>query len=183
MRNSGRTQWEGLSSGSVFCGLGWTPRKLEAGIIVGTDSDMFGCWSWWVAETLLEAVSQNTYLRPLHVMGIYYRMGFGYHGCMLQERSRWHLSAFFDLLLYQVIRRVTSLPKFKGCEYSPIVMGSIEVQKARGLHVSTMVKNLPASAGDPRDTSSIPGLGGSPGIGNGNPLQYTCLRNPMDKGD
>jgi len=46
-----------------------------------------------------------------------------------------------------------------------------------------MVKNLPANAGDPRDTSSILGLGGSPGIGNGNPLQYTCLRNPMDKGD
>jgi len=42
-----------------------------------------------------------------------------------------------------------------------------------------VVKNLPASAGDP---SSIPGLGRSPGGGNGNPLQYSCLRNPMDRG-
>ena len=45
-----------------------------------------------------------------------------------------------------------------------------------------MVKNLPASAGDTRDTGSIPGLGRSPGEGNGNPLQYSCLENPMGKG-
>ena len=42
-----------------------------------------------------------------------------------------------------------------------------------------MVKNLPANAGD---LGSIPGLGGSPGAGNGNPLQYSCLENPMDRG-
>ena len=41
-----------------------------------------------------------------------------------------------------------------------------------------MVKNSPASAGDP---SSIPGLGRSPGGGDGNPLQYSCLGNPMDR--
>ena len=41
-----------------------------------------------------------------------------------------------------------------------------------------MVKNLPASAGDFRDTGSIPGLGRSPGGGHGNPLQYSCLENP-----
>ena len=46
-----------------------------------------------------------------------------------------------------------------------------------------MVKNLPVSAGDARDTGSIPGLGRSPGIGNGNPPQYSCLENPMDRGD
>ena len=45
-----------------------------------------------------------------------------------------------------------------------------------------MVKNLPAKAGDPGDTGSIPGLGKSPGGGNGNPLQYPCLKNPMDRG-
>ena len=45
-----------------------------------------------------------------------------------------------------------------------------------------MVKNLPASAGDVRDSGSIPGLGRSPGGGNGNPLQYSCLENPMDTG-
>ena len=42
-----------------------------------------------------------------------------------------------------------------------------------------MVKNLPASAGD---VGSILGLERSPGEGNGNPLQYSCLGNPMDRG-
>ena len=44
-----------------------------------------------------------------------------------------------------------------------------------------MVKNLPANAGDTRDAGSILGLGRSPGEGNGNPLQYSCLENPMDR--
>ena len=48
--------------------------------------------------------------------------------------------------------------------------------------VALVVKNLPANAGDVRDTSSIPGLGRSPGGGNGNPLQYSCLGNPIDRG-
>ena len=47
----------------------------------------------------------------------------------------------------------------------------------------SVVKNLPASAGDTGDIGSIPGLGGFPGGGNGNPLQYSCLENPMDRGD
>ena len=45
-----------------------------------------------------------------------------------------------------------------------------------------MVKNLPANAGDLRDVGSIPGSGRSPGEGNGNPLQYSCLGNPRDRG-
>ena len=45
-----------------------------------------------------------------------------------------------------------------------------------------MVKNLPANAGDIRDTGSIPGSGRSPGVGNGNPLCYSCLENPMARG-
>ena len=45
-----------------------------------------------------------------------------------------------------------------------------------------MVKILPANAGDGRDTGSIPGLGRSPGEGRGNPLQYSCLENSMDRG-
>ena len=44
-----------------------------------------------------------------------------------------------------------------------------------------MVKNLPANAGDIRELDSIPGLGRSPGGGHGNPLQYSCLENPMDR--
>jgi len=45
-----------------------------------------------------------------------------------------------------------------------------------------MVKNLPANAGDIRDTGSVPALGGSPGRGLGNLLQYSCLENPRDRG-
>ena len=45
-----------------------------------------------------------------------------------------------------------------------------------------MVKNLPANAGDPEDMDLIPGLGSSPGEGNVNPLEYSCLENPMDRG-
>ena len=45
-----------------------------------------------------------------------------------------------------------------------------------------MVKNLPASAGDTRDAGSILGSGRSPGVGNGNPLQYFYLENPMSRG-
>ena len=44
-----------------------------------------------------------------------------------------------------------------------------------------VVKNPPADAGDVRDSGSIPGWGRSPGGGNGNPLQYSCLENPMDR--
>ena len=45
-----------------------------------------------------------------------------------------------------------------------------------------MVKNPPANAGDAGDVGSIPGLGRSSGEGNGNPLQYSCLENSMDRG-
>ena len=42
-------------------------------------------------------------------------------------------------------------------------------------------KNPPANAGDTIDAGSIPGSGRSPGVGNGNPLQYSCLKNPMNR--
>ena len=45
-----------------------------------------------------------------------------------------------------------------------------------------IVKNPPAKAGDTGDSSSIPGLGRSPGEGNSNLLQYSCLENSMDRG-
>ena len=44
------------------------------------------------------------------------------------------------------------------------------------------VKNPPANAGDIREVGSIPGSGRSPGGEHGNPLQYSCLENPMDSG-
>ena len=49
--------------------------------------------------------------------------------------------------------------------------------------MALVVKNLPANAGDIRDRSSIPRSGRSPGGEHGNLLQYSCLENPMDRGD
>ena len=47
--------------------------------------------------------------------------------------------------------------------------------------MALVVKNLPANAGDRSDAGLIPGSGRLPGGGNGNPLQYSCLGNPMDR--
>ena len=48
--------------------------------------------------------------------------------------------------------------------------------------VALVVKNPPANVGDVRDAASIPGLGRSSGGGHGNPLQYSCLDDPVDRG-
>ena len=45
-----------------------------------------------------------------------------------------------------------------------------------------VAKNLPANAGDAEDMGLVPGSGRFPGGGHGNPLQYSCLENPMDRG-
>ena len=55
------------------------------------------------------------------------------------------------------------------------------IKDSGGFPGGSVVKNLPASAGDARDMGSIPGSGRSSGGGNGTPLQYSCLGNPMDK--
>ena len=72
---------------------------------------------------------------------------------------------FFDLFLFIL---VTSGP-----------WGLLGSKKYSGVSGSSMVKNLPANAGD---VSLIPGSGQSSGGGNSNPLQYSCLGNPMDRG-
>ena len=51
-----------------------------------------------------------------------------------------------------------------------------------GFPEGTLVKNPSAKAGDTRDAGLIPGFGRSPGGGNGNPLQYFCLENSIDRG-
>ena len=50
-----------------------------------------------------------------------------------------------------------------------------------GFPGNSVIKNLPGNAEGKGDTGSIPGLGRSPGGGNGNPLQYSCLDNPTDR--
>ena len=51
-----------------------------------------------------------------------------------------------------------------------------------GFPGGVVLKNLPANAEETRDTGSSPGSGRSSGVGNGNPLQYSCLENSMDRG-
>ena len=51
-----------------------------------------------------------------------------------------------------------------------------------GFPCGSVVKNPPANEGDAEDAGLIPQLGRFPGGGNGNPLQYSCLNNPMDRG-
>ena len=61
--------------------------------------------------------------------------------------------------------------------YTPI--RKAKIQNLDNIPGSSVVKNLPANAGD---IGSIPGSGSSHGVGNGNPLQYSCLKNHMDRG-
>ena len=60
--------------------------------------------------------------------------------------------------------------------------GNENCTSCTGFPGGSMVKNLPANAADAGDKGLIPGLGKSPGEGNGNPLQCSCLENPIDKG-
>ena len=56
------------------------------------------------------------------------------------------------------------------------------LSKVKASQVALVVKNPSANAGDIRDLSSVAGWGRSPEGGHGNPLQYSCLENPMDRG-
>ena len=60
------------------------------------------------------------------------------------------------------------------------IQWALKVMRASWVVLAVM--NLPANVGDIRDTDSIPGWGRSPGGGNGNPLHYSFLKNPMDRG-
>ena len=61
-------------------------------------------------------------------------------------------------------------------------MTSLATSATVGCSDGTVVKNLPGSAADAGELGLIPGLGRSLGEENGNPLQYSCLGNPMDRG-
>ena len=52
----------------------------------------------------------------------------------------------------------------------------------KGFPGASVIKNPPVSEGEARDMSSIPGWGRPPGVGSGNPLQYSCLENSLDRG-
>ena len=58
----------------------------------------------------------------------------------------------------------------------------MDILMTRSSQVALVLKSLPAYAGDVKDAVSISGSGRSPGVGNDNPLQYSCLENPKDRG-
>ena len=96
----------------------------------------------------------------------------------------WRLSACWCLWI--IITRTGTRPVIHSwvllCDLGP-VSAKLWVSRAYGaFHVALVVKNPPASAGDVRDLDSIPGSERSPGGGRGNPLQYSCLEKPMDRG-
>ena len=68
------------------------------------------------------------------------------------------------------------------CPLGEIEFWGQEVLNLVASQVALVVKNPLADAGDVRDAGSIPGLERSPGVGHGNPLQHSCLGNPMDTG-
>ena len=88
-----------------------------------------------------------------------------------------HLSTPLAMLLKNDSNNVSSLLRVLQdtgiCQLLEIVIG---------FPGHAMVKNLPANAGDMGDEGSILGLERSPGEGNGNPLHYSCLGNPVDRG-
>ena len=71
-----------------------------------------------------------------------------------------------------------SIPPHDPCSLMCLICGLLDDSYGASL-IAQLVKNLPADAGD---LGSIPGLGRSPREGNSNPLQYSCLENPMDRG-
>ena len=71
-----------------------------------------------------------------------------------------------------IICELSGKGRVRGCEPSDF----------KSIQVALVVKNSPANAGDIRDAGWIPGSGRSPAGGHGNPLQYSYLENPMDKG-
>ena len=67
-------------------------------------------------------------------------------------------------------------------EFHNLSNGTLPYRDIWGFPGDAAVKNLPAKAGDAGDAGSLPGLGRPLGAGDGNPLQSSCLENPMDRG-
>ena len=121
----------------------------------------------------------------------------GRHGVSMSSSSpspSWNIHVFTNL------EAILNLRLFKNRSQSPVLLlpeaGSETPIKylvvlmtsshpgvpGVGRGMALVVKNLPASAGDVGDTGSIPESGKAPGEGHGNPLQYSCLENLMDRG-
>ena len=86
-------------------------------------------------------------------------------------------SIFLPTLIFFIFLTVAVLMNVRWCLI--VLLIYISVMTSEGFPGGSVVMSLPASAGN---MGSIPGLGRSPGGGNDNPLEYSCLKNPMDRG-
>ena len=92
---------------------------------------------------------------------------------------------FLVLFITLLVSSVTTEPPGSTKTKTPVQTAGttvFELSCTRASHMALVAKNMPANAGDVRDVGLIPGWGRSPGRGHGNPLQYSCLENPMDRG-
>ena len=103
----------------------------------------------------------------------------------LLQLSRWEMMVVQTIVVTIKVKKSKQSPeiskkwKLPQLDNMAFWLGSVHSLSFPG---GTGVKNLPASGGDARDASSVPGLGRSPGGGSDNPLQYSCLENSMDRG-
>ena len=86
----------------------------------------------------------------------------------LGESTQTSLEQFLSSISFSTLLSSHNLPPWEA--------------QSRASQAALMVTNPPANEWDIKDPGSIPGLGRSPGGGNGNSLQYSCLENPMDRG-
>ena len=105
----------------------------------------------------------------------------GCGGSMVQSTPRFWTSGLQNCqrIQFWVLKTIFIETQFI---YNVVLVSGVQQSEMQSSQVALVVKNPPANAGDARDMSSIPGLGRSPGGGHGNPLQYSCLENPMDRG-
>ena len=90
--------------------------------------------------------------------------------------------ASYSVLTNFLIALVLSSPRILNIIYTQMASKYVSLHISMGFPGGSVVKNPPANAGDAGDQCSIPGFGRSPGGGNGNPVQYSCLENSMDRG-
>ena len=88
------------------------------------------------------------------------------------ESSQLNYQVRCELLFCVLFLNILKIIIFSYCQYHNTVTSQVVL----------LVKNLPANAGDSTDMGSVSGSGRSPGVGNGNIFQCSCLGNPMDRG-
>ena len=122
-------------------------------------------------KTNTELLSSETHL-AIHEVRFNVKIGF----------EHWHITNVEEIIFF---RKFSLYPKNRVRNkilWPPRAYFDFVCLKEQGFPGGTVEKTPSANAGDQRDGGSIPGLGGSPGGGNGNPPQDSCLENPTDRG-